>query len=71
MIGFGVFEDGDDQVWVVDAAIGYRFPKRYGFLTVGVTNLFDQEFDYIDTDGRNPSVQPDRQAFCKVTFALP
>ena len=27
----GTFEDGDDKFWLVDAAIRYRFPKRYGF----------------------------------------
>jgi TonB dependent receptor len=46
----GVFESGDDNFWVVDAALSYRLPKRYGFLTVAATNLFDQYFRYQETD---------------------
>jgi tetratricopeptide (TPR) repeat protein len=65
------FEDGDDKFWLVDAAIKYRFPKRYGFVTVGVTNLFDEDFEYFDPDRNNPRVQPDRFFFVSATLALP
>jgi tetratricopeptide (TPR) repeat protein len=64
-------EKADDNFWLVDAAINYRFPKRYGFFTLGVTNLFDEDFEYFDTDIDNPSIQPDRVIFGKVTLALP
>jgi outer membrane receptor protein involved in Fe transport len=64
-------EKADDNFWLVDAAISYRFPKRYGFFTIGVTNLFDEDFNYFDIDSDNPSIQPDRFIFGKVTLALP
>jgi outer membrane receptor protein involved in Fe transport len=67
----GVFESGDDDFWVVDAALSYRLPKRYGFLTVGATNLFDQHFRYQETDLRNSSIQPTRTVFGRITLALP
>jgi Tfp pilus assembly protein PilF len=67
----GTFEDGDDDFWLVDAAIRYRFPKRYGFFTVGATNLFDEDFNHFDTDEDNPRVQPDRTVFARLTLALP
>jgi tetratricopeptide (TPR) repeat protein len=67
----GEFKEGEDNFWLVDAVIRYRLPKRYGFITLGVTNLFDKEFQYADTDLDNPSVQPDRVFFCKITLALP
>jgi tetratricopeptide (TPR) repeat protein len=67
----GTFEDGDDNFWVFDASLGYRFPKRFGFFTVGVTNLFDNDFEYFDTDRDNPRVQPERYFFARVTLALP
>ncbi|MBE9572834.1 MAG: TonB-dependent receptor, partial [Proteobacteria bacterium] len=67
----GEFRRGQDSFWLVDAAVRYRFPKRYGFFTIGVTNLFDEEFEYADTDLDNPSVQPDRVIFGKITLALP
>jgi tetratricopeptide (TPR) repeat protein len=65
------FETGDDKFWVVDAAINYRLPKRYGFVTVGATNLFDEEFDFADTDVDNPRIQPDRSIFARITLAFP
>jgi tetratricopeptide (TPR) repeat protein len=67
----GVTEDGEDDFWLFDAAIRYRFPKRYGFLTAGVSNLTDEDFEYYDTDPDNPRIQPDRFFFVKVTLALP
>jgi hypothetical protein len=30
---------GRNDFWTVDAAVGYRLPKRYGFISVGATNL--------------------------------
>ena len=64
-------QDGDDNFWLVDAAVNYRLPKRYGFLTVGATNLFDEDFKYYDSDLNNASIQPDRTVFAKITLALP
>ena len=67
----GTFENGDDDFWVVDAALSYRFPKRYGFITIGVSNMFDEDFQFFDTDLDNPRVQPDRFFFGKITLAFP
>jgi outer membrane receptor for ferrienterochelin and colicin len=33
-------------------ALGYRFPKRWGLLSVEVRNLFDQDFQYQDDSFR-------------------
>jgi tetratricopeptide (TPR) repeat protein len=62
------FLSGDDQFWVIDAAVSYRLPKRYGFVTFGAKNLFDESFNYYDTDIVNPTIQPDRFFFGKVTL---
>ena len=67
----GEFRFGDDTFWLVDAFISYRLPKRYGFVTFGVKNLFDEEFRYADTDINNPRIQPGRLFFGKVTLAIP
>ena len=67
----GEFTSGKDDFWLVDAAINYRFPKRYGFITVGATNLFDRSFNFVDTDIYNPLIQPARFVFCRITLALP
>jgi len=62
---------GRDDFWIVNAAINYRLPKRYGFITVGANNLFDEKFNYFDNNLNNASIQPDRMFFSKVTLALP
>jgi len=67
----GALRSGQDDFWTVDAAVSYRLPKRYGFITVGATNLFDEEFNYFDTDFNNPSIRPDRMVFGRVTLEFP
>jgi hypothetical protein len=62
---------GSDDFWTVDAAVNYRLPKRYGFITVGATNLFDAQFKFFDVDLRNASIQPTRTVFGRVTLAFP
>ncbi|MDQ3774176.1 MAG: TonB-dependent receptor, partial [Pseudomonadota bacterium] len=62
---------GSDEFWIVDAAISYRLPKRYGFISVGATNLFDEEFNFFEVDFDNPTIQPTRTVFARVTLAFP
>jgi tetratricopeptide (TPR) repeat protein len=67
----GVFESDEDEFLLVDAAVRYRFPKRYGFFSVGVSNLFDENFEHFDSDYDNPRFQPDRFFFARFTLAVP
>ena len=53
-----------EDFWVVDAALSYRLPKRWGLLTVGVSNLFDEQFRYQETDVR-------MRAFCPPARSSP
>jgi hypothetical protein len=46
-------------------------PEQYGLFTIGVNNLFDENFRWFDADVRNSSIQPHRLAFAKLTLALP
>jgi outer membrane receptor protein involved in Fe transport len=62
---------GRDDFWTVDAAVGYRLPKRYGFLSVGATNLFDERFKFFEIDVDNPTIQPVRTFFMELTLAFP
>ena len=50
---------GSDDFWTVDAALSYRLPKRYGFISVGATNLFDEEFNFFEVDFDNPTIAAD------------
>jgi len=65
------FVPGKDDFWLFDASISYRLPKRYGFISVGATNLFDKEFQFFDTDRDNTHIQPDRFIFARITLAIP
>ncbi|MBA3570905.1 MAG: TonB-dependent receptor, partial [Pyrinomonadaceae bacterium] len=72
----GFFDDtavrsGRDDFWTVDAAVSYRLPKRYGFISVGATNLFDEEFNFFEVDLDNPTIQPTRTVFARITLAFP
>jgi tetratricopeptide (TPR) repeat protein len=76
LLNRGGVRSGSDDFWTVDAAISYRLPKRYGFITVGATNLFDQKFKFFDRSTSNatiinPTIQPDRTFFTRITLALP
>jgi tetratricopeptide (TPR) repeat protein len=62
---------GSDDFWTIDAGITYRLPKRHGFFTIGATNLFDKKFKYFETDLNNPSIQPTRAIFARMTLAFP
>jgi tetratricopeptide (TPR) repeat protein len=64
-------ESGQDDFWLLDAGISYRFPKRYGIASIGATNLTNQQFRYQETDFRNASIVPARGVFGRLTFELP
>ena len=63
-------EDKNDNFWLVDASIGYRLPKRYGIVSLGVSNLFDKDFNFVDTDPFNPRIYPERFYFGRITLSF-
>jgi tetratricopeptide (TPR) repeat protein len=72
------FEPGHSDFFLVDLALSYRLPQRYGFITVGATNLFDRHFQYQETDfgglSSKPrigaSLQPARLFFTRITLSF-
>ena len=64
-------QSGSSSFWLTDLMLSYRLPQRYGFLSVGVTNLADRRFQYQETDFNNPTILPRRMAFVRLTLALP
>jgi outer membrane receptor protein involved in Fe transport len=64
-------EAGASSFWLTDVALVYRLPKRYGFFSVGATNLADRRFQYQETDFNNPTILPRRMAFVRLTLAFP
>ena len=60
---------------VVDASMGWRFPKRMGIATLTVNNLFNEKFRYQDDSFRDfrdePSTGPyvpERQVVGRATL---
>ncbi|MGR9106849.1 MAG: FecR domain-containing protein [Gammaproteobacteria bacterium] len=69
--GFFPVRAASDSFWTFDAVISYRLPKRYGFLSFGGTNLFNNKFNFFDSDPNNPSIQPGRILLGRVTLQIP
>jgi outer membrane receptor for ferrienterochelin and colicin len=63
-------EDKNDTFWLVDASLGYRLPRRRGLVSLGVANLFDEDFKFVDTDPFNPRVYPERFVFGRITLSF-
>ena len=61
---------GDDQFWVVDASIFYRLPKRMGIISIEAKNIFDENFNFQDTDPSNPEIYPERLILARFTIAF-
>ena len=64
------FEEDSDRFWVVDLSVSYRLPKRYGIFKIEVRNLFDEGFQYLDTDPANSRFLPEQQIIGTLTVAF-
>jgi tetratricopeptide (TPR) repeat protein len=60
----------DDKFWVVDARLGYRFPRQWGIFSLELKNLFDEKFKFQDIDPTNPRIVPERQIYARLTLAF-
>jgi tetratricopeptide (TPR) repeat protein len=60
---------GRDDFWVIDAALSYRLPRRWGIVTVEARNLFDQTVRFQDTSPGNPVFHPERLILARFTLA--
>ena len=64
------YADGSDNFFIVDAAIGYRLAKRKGLVSLGVKNLFDEQFNYQDDSYRESTEEPSRGPYYPDRFIL-
>lgn len=58
---------------LVDTAIGYRFPNRYGIVSLEAKNLLDKQFKYVDrnflmNESRATDLIPERLLFARLTL---
>jgi hypothetical protein len=66
----GMPVSASDSFWTVDLGLSYRLPKRFGILSVGATNLLDEEFQFFDIDDRTASILPTRRMYAKITLSF-
>jgi tetratricopeptide (TPR) repeat protein len=59
-----------DYFWVVDAALGYRLPRRLGIFTLEAKNLFNKSFHFQDTDPAHPTIAPEFLLLTRLTLAF-
>jgi tetratricopeptide (TPR) repeat protein len=64
-----------DDFFIVDASVGYRFPGRFGSISISATNLFDTDFNFSDGNlaygtAEYPSVRPERQLLGRITLSF-
>jgi tetratricopeptide (TPR) repeat protein len=66
----GNVEPGSDHFWVFDASVGFRLPKRFGIFSIEAKNLFNEKFNFQDTDPSNPTILPKRLILAKLTLSF-
>ena len=64
------FFSRDDQFWILDASLGYRLPKRAGFVSLEGHNLLDQEFNYQEEESAMPRIARDRLVLGRLTLSF-
>ena len=62
---------GRSEFFVVDPQISYRLPYRYGLISIGATNVLNQDFRFFERDLNNPTIEPTRFVYARFTLALP
>jgi hypothetical protein len=67
--------DGHEDVALLDAAVGYRLPKRYGIISLEGRNLLDQNFSYQDlnfvtSEVRASPLIPERTVLARFTLSF-
>ena len=65
-----VVEAGTDRFWTLDAAVGYRLPRRRGVAALEVRNAFDREFRFQDSSPEEPTILRARQVLARLTLAF-
>jgi tetratricopeptide (TPR) repeat protein len=64
------FVSGTSDFWIVDLALTYQLPARRGLITAEVRNLFDDSFDYQETDIFTPTLARERLAFLRLSLSI-
>ncbi|MGD0961810.1 MAG: hypothetical protein ABSB19_18520, partial [Methylomonas sp.] len=61
---------GVSSFFVADLNVNYRLPGRHGMLSLGINNLFNEDYRYQNTDYNNVTIVPGRILFSRITLAF-
>jgi hypothetical protein len=67
---FSGLQEGSDAFWITDLMVAYRLPRRAGFISVECRNLFDQTFNFQETDVVFPRFARERLLFLRAHLTL-
>jgi tetratricopeptide (TPR) repeat protein len=59
-----------DAFWVVDAALTYRLPKRWGLIRLEAKNLLDEAFRYQEPDPKITTLYPSRLLLATLSLSF-
>jgi len=65
----GLVED-EDSFWVADARLRYRLPKRQGMVSLQIRNLFDEKYNFQNTDRTTPTLIPERYISAQISLTF-
>lgn len=61
---------GVSNFFVSDLNLSFRFPNRHGMISLGANNLFDNKFNFQNTDYNDVFIAPGRVVFSRITLAF-
>ena len=59
----------NSSFWIIDAAVGWRLPKRLGSVSIEGTNLGDKQFDFYE-QSLQENLIPARRVWLRADFAF-
>ncbi|MGH9370916.1 MAG: hypothetical protein ACRD15_05240, partial [Vicinamibacterales bacterium] len=62
--------EGDSSFWIFDLSAGYRFPRRWGLLSVQLLNAFDADVVYQESQPSNSLLSRRRAVFAGLTLPV-
>jgi len=61
---------GRSSFFIVDMSLSYRLPQRFGLISLGINNLFDDRIHFQNTGNDEPILAPGRILFSRINIAL-
>jgi tetratricopeptide (TPR) repeat protein len=71
---FNIFDStlspGNDHFWIIDTTLSYRFPKRWGQISIEAKNLSNEKFKLQDTNPGISQLSPERTIYLRLALSF-